>query len=487
MSSPANWDPDVSQQLALGVGAGSTISGDVGGALPGPTTVTGIGGVPVDPPDGVATDYLNGQGHWTTPAGGASGTPDWVNVKDHGAVGDGTADDTAAINAAIGAIGSAGGVLYFPVGTYKITSTLSFTSGTSITLQGDPSVYGDTGGSIISMATLNTTAISQPNNDGTGLRIRDLKIVGPGGSPSSGKGVYLFLQGYVEHCEVRGFYQGIYFDYHNYYGHIVRTRATANTYAGIFLAGTNNTTIDDCAINYAGATCQYGVVIVGSLNSRVLNSSIEGFSVCGIEIEGNSVTNPVSLATSIKNCYFEQNGSSGHIVIGPNYHVHSTTIESCYFQGSHVATSWAIQGNLCDTLAIIGCDIGYTYDASNTMGAISGSANAASFLLLGNNIQSGTVTMPTNSVRWDAVAGWSTGGFTAGGDLTGTSTSQTVAKINGSPLGTLSPALADRLRWNGSAWVNSALRWTPVTVFDPTTGNYLPLVDGDGNQIMTEV
>lgn len=27
--------------------------------------------------------------------------------------------------------------------------------------------------------------------------------------------------------------------------------------------------------------------------------------------------------------------------------------------------------------------------------------------------------------------------------------------------------------------------WYPLTVFDPTTGNYLPLVDGSGNQIMT--
>jgi hypothetical protein len=48
----------------------------------------------------------------------ANGT---VNVKDFGAVGDGVANDTAAIQAAI----SAGGNVDFPAGTYKITSPLT--------------------------------------------------------------------------------------------------------------------------------------------------------------------------------------------------------------------------------------------------------------------------------------------------------------------------------------------------------------------------
>jgi hypothetical protein len=47
-----------------------------------------------------------------------------------------------------------------------------------------------------------------------------------------------------------------------------------------------------------------------------------------------------------------------------------------------------------------------------------------------------------------------------------------------------SPAAADRLRYSGTAWVNSALIWTPLTVFDGTT--WLPLVDGSGNAIMAE-
>jgi hypothetical protein len=48
---------------------------------------------------------------------------DWVSVKDFGAVGDGTTDDTSAIQACISAVGS--GTVYFPAGTYKVTSTLT--------------------------------------------------------------------------------------------------------------------------------------------------------------------------------------------------------------------------------------------------------------------------------------------------------------------------------------------------------------------------
>lgn len=54
---------------------------------------------------------------------------DAVNVKDFGAVGDGVADDTAAINAAKNALPSnlatgAGGIIYFPAGVYRITSPI---------------------------------------------------------------------------------------------------------------------------------------------------------------------------------------------------------------------------------------------------------------------------------------------------------------------------------------------------------------------------
>ena len=59
-----------------------------------------------------------------------------VSVLDFGAVGDDTADDTAAIQAAITSLSSTGGAIYFPVGRYKVTSPISVTTD-QIRLHGD--------------------------------------------------------------------------------------------------------------------------------------------------------------------------------------------------------------------------------------------------------------------------------------------------------------------------------------------------------------
>lgn len=47
-----------------------------------------------------------------------------VNVRDFGAVGDGVANDTAAIQAAIDSLSATGGTIYFPQGTYLIARTV---------------------------------------------------------------------------------------------------------------------------------------------------------------------------------------------------------------------------------------------------------------------------------------------------------------------------------------------------------------------------
>lgn len=74
-------------------------------------------------------------GKWVTLPGGSGGSGGIVtavraSVKDFGAVGDGVADDTAAIQAAL----DAGGEVYFPAGRYKVTSQLTATKPCTISM-----------------------------------------------------------------------------------------------------------------------------------------------------------------------------------------------------------------------------------------------------------------------------------------------------------------------------------------------------------------
>lgn len=79
--------------------------------------------------------------------GGSSADFGYVNVKEVGATGDGSTDDTVAIRTAL----QAGGAVYFPDGTYRVTSTITVTNkglhmygdGQASRILFDPSTSGD--------------------------------------------------------------------------------------------------------------------------------------------------------------------------------------------------------------------------------------------------------------------------------------------------------------------------------------------------------
>lgn len=93
------------------------------------------------PGPGVAALYSPDGANITgiTSSGGAGivmrGTTDWINVKaaPYNAAGNGTTDDTAALQAALAAVPANGGTVYLPAGDYLITSSLTATvSGTEL-------------------------------------------------------------------------------------------------------------------------------------------------------------------------------------------------------------------------------------------------------------------------------------------------------------------------------------------------------------------
>lgn len=82
----------------------------------------------------VLTSLGSGQSAWQAASGGSGGSPTFINAKTYGAVGDGTADDTAAIQSAItAALATRSGTaaVYLPAGKYNISATLNCSSATS--------------------------------------------------------------------------------------------------------------------------------------------------------------------------------------------------------------------------------------------------------------------------------------------------------------------------------------------------------------------
>jgi hypothetical protein len=148
----------------------------------------------------VATQFLDGTGAWSTPAGtGGGGTGDMVlataqtvtgaktfnagtlldkgtqvfNVKAYGATGDGTTDDSTNIQSAITAAQTAGGTVFFPSGTYVINATLTI-SADNVT------ILGSGWGSVLKVK--NATNIYAITIDNAAIRknlaFRDFKIDG---------------------------------------------------------------------------------------------------------------------------------------------------------------------------------------------------------------------------------------------------------------------------------------------------------------------
>ncbi len=105
---------------------------------------TKLGVVLFDPSDAQTANQINflqaGSGAVTRTA--QAKMRDTVSVKDFGAVGDGVADDSAAIQDAVDSLTS-GGTLVFPFGTYKINTHIDITVG-NITLLGNGSTIDAT-------------------------------------------------------------------------------------------------------------------------------------------------------------------------------------------------------------------------------------------------------------------------------------------------------------------------------------------------------
>ena len=133
----------------------------------------------------------------------------WVfNVKDFGATGDGTTDDTTAIQAAFdAAAANVGGIISFPDGTYRVSSTVTKT-GVYVRIVGtQPRRCRIVGDAAMTTAILEITMVQ----DGAWLGIENIAIEGNSSTNTGQHGIEFIVadstdtltQGWIKNCWIR--------------------------------------------------------------------------------------------------------------------------------------------------------------------------------------------------------------------------------------------------------------------------------------------
>ena len=298
-------------------------------------------------------------------AGGHRVVPDTVvNVKSYGAQGDGTTDDTVAIQAAITAVVTAGTYsIYLPAGVYIVTGALTWPEDNDGGDNYAPSMYGDGAADIGSHLT-GTVIQHEPTTsthcivDNPGrLNVRDLSIIGNSstGNPTDGSNVGILIGNggevnaggsgaLIERVFVHGCQLGISIPYNGPDGVSINNSTLHKNGTGLFIGGsTNAVTVVGTRISNDSDTdfAEYGVRIgddtSGSkpVTATFIGCNIERSSVLQVDLVE-------AICATFIGCYFEggrYDGQSSQIMrIGRDANSawsRSITIQGCYFNGLH--------------------------------------------------------------------------------------------------------------------------------------------------------
>lgn len=245
------------------------------------------------PADGDLVRFDSASGKWKNAGGGSL----FTNAHDYGAKGDGTTDDTTAIQNALAALPVNGGVVFLPAGTYKTSGTLDL--GLTKSLVGASvggTVINYTGSGIaVNIGVSTQTTAPLPF---TG-RLTDLTIAGPGASTSGSVGVRvikcLFPQ--IERVYARDVETGFKVDGSDLWvasGYLLHLRTSAVKF-GLLLTANSGKQVNDMHVaggyfyGGGGETGAYGVKVEASCDTNhFIGTAVEGFA--GTSAKGFWVT-----------------------------------------------------------------------------------------------------------------------------------------------------------------------------------------------------
>ncbi len=191
-----------------------------------------------------------------------------INVLDYGAKGDGTTNDTAAIQAAItAATGNGQSTLYFPAGTYLVSTTLNV-SQCSVLGEG---VYS----SIIKAASTLTGSLMYVGSLAQNLVYENFQLDGNTGTANV-KG--LLIEGNVLHCRFSTIKISNCADVAMYIkgGDSGTTRPSVNTFVDLRIIDNDDR----------------GLYITEGRNNTFLNCNFEQLGGIGVHVDGNLTDNP---------------------------------------------------------------------------------------------------------------------------------------------------------------------------------------------------
>ncbi|MCP3895457.1 MAG: hypothetical protein GY706_12640, partial [Bacteroides sp.] len=167
---------------------------------------------------------------------------------------------SAGINAAISALGSAGGEVFLPEGTYAISDALSVSSYTTI--------RGAGASTILSLATgANTYVIgdADPASTERNITIRDLKIEGNDAGNTGADCYGVYLRDVTESA-------------------VINVWVDDTEDNGIQASNCNSSVIERCSVNNA----TYGILVYYSNGTRVVNSTARNNEAAGIGVHSSS-------------------------------------------------------------------------------------------------------------------------------------------------------------------------------------------------------
>lgn len=265
-----------------------------------------------------------------TTSGAAAPIP-FFNVKDYGATGNGTSDDTAAIQAAINAAQPANGIVLLPAGTYIVSTPLSVTSPIGVIGQG---VVATTIKASVSMS-----EVVSFTPGGAGGFFRDLTVDGNGFS------TYAINQSIATETSVPTEYLRV-----QAYGatsyQFVNDKCEDVTYIDCIVPGNESSptstpyamlvTVPNGAINI------FGGQFFGECSLQYQLITIVGAVVGPIVV--SNPTADVNTVLKLDGCYIYDGGPNSSNCIDTSDNLTNITASACYFV-AQVDRAW-VNGNI---------------------------------------------------------------------------------------------------------------------------------------------